>query len=97
MTIATGSDKTIPQKPAMAPPADTANMTKRGCKELVLPYTLGPITLPSRIGHIIHIIIVNKSILVLITDDTNKEITATKKPPNQGIMAHMPDNIPRIK
>ena len=59
MAIATGNDKTIPQKPEIIPPADTANITSNGCNEFVLPYTLGPITLPSKIGHIMHISTVN--------------------------------------
>ena len=96
MAIATGSDNTIPQNPAITPPADTANITSNGCNEFVLPYTLGPITLPSKIGHIMHISTVSKNILVLITEDTNNDITATKKPPNQGIMADIPDKIPNI-
>ena len=54
-------------------------------------------TLPSKIGHITQIITVNKNIFVLITDDTSKEIIATKKPPNHGIIADIPDKIPKIK
>ena len=32
-----------------------------------------------------------------VTDDTSNEITATKNPPNQGIIADNPEIIPRIK
>ena len=95
--MATGNDITMPQKPAIMPPADTANITSNGCNEFVLPYTLGPITLPSSIGHIIHMATVNKNIFVLITDDTNSERTATIKPPNHGMMADNPDKIPKIR
>ena len=95
--MATGSERTIPQKPAIIPPAETANITNNGCNELVFPYTFGPMTLPSKVGHITQIIAVKINIFVLITEDTNKDITATKKPPNQGIIADNPDNIPNIK
>ena len=95
MIIATGNDKTIPQNPAIIPPADTAKITNNGCNLFVLPYTFGPITFPSKIGHIIHINTVNKNNLVLITDDTNKEITATIKPPNHGIIADIPESNPK--
>ena len=95
--MATGIERTIPQKPAIIPPAETANIISIGLRELVFPYTLGLITLPSIIGQIIHISAVNKNILVLITDDTSDEMTATMKPPNHGIIADIPDKIPNIK
>ena len=95
--MAIGRDKTMPQNPAITPPADTAKITSKGCNELVLPYTLGPITLPSSIGQITQIKTVNKNILTLITDDTKSEITATKNPPNHGITADIPESIPSIK
>ena len=63
---------------------------------MVFPYTLGPITLPSIIGQIIHIITVNRNILVLITEDTSNDSIATMKPPNHGMMADIPDRKPRI-
>ena len=95
--IAIGNDKTIPQKPPIAPPAETAKITNNGCKLFVLPYTFGPITFPSNIGQIIQITTVNINNLVLMTEDTNKEITATRKPPNQGMIADNPEIIPKIK
>ncbi len=95
--MAIGNDKTIPQNPAIMPPADTANITTSGCKELVFPYTLGPITLPSITGHIMHIIAVKRNNLVLITEETSSDKTATINPPNQGIIAEIPDKIPKIK
>ena len=97
MAIATGSEITIPQNPAIIPPADTLNIIINGCNELVLPYTLGPITFPSNIGHIMHIMAVKMNNLVLIIDDTNNDKTATIKPPNHGIIADIPDKIPNIR
>ena len=87
----------IPQNPAIMPPAETAKITNNGWSALVLPYTFGPMTLPSRIGQIIQISTVSKNIFVLITDETNNERTATMKPPNHGIMAEIPDKKPNIK
>ena len=95
--MATGKDRTIPQKPAIIPPAETEKITSNGCKELVLPYTLGPITLPSRIGHTMQMTTVNKNNLVLITDEINSDKIATMKPPNHGIIAENPERIPKIK
>ena len=88
---------TIPQKPATIPPAETAKITSSGWSEFVLPYTFGPITLPSKIGQMIQMMTVSKNILVLITEDTSNERTATMNPPNHGIMADTPDNSPKIR
>ena len=90
MAMAIGSDITIPQNPAIIPPAVTLNITINGWIELVLPYTLGPIKLPSNIGHTIHIITVRANNFALITEETNKDSTATMKPPNHGIIADRP-------
>ena len=95
--IATGKEITIPQNPAIIPPAETLNMTTKGCNELVFPYTLGPITLASIIEHTPHTKAVNKNILVPITEDTSNESIATSNPPKYGIIADNPESIPRIK
>ena len=95
--MATGSEITIPQKPAIIPPADTLNITINGCNEFVLPYTFGPITFPSIIEPIPQTSAVRINNLVLITEDTSNEMMATNNPPKYGIMADTPDSIPNIK
>ncbi len=95
--MAIGNDNTIPQNPATIPPAVTLKITSNGCNELVFPYTFGPIRLPSNIGHITHITTVRRNNLVLMTEDTNNDSTATIKPPKYGIMADNPESSPNTK
>ena len=86
IVIAIGREITIPQNPAITPPANTAKMLTNAGNWLVFPYTFGPMMYPSIFGHTMHTIIVNINNLGLITAAIMTAKILTSNPPKSGIM-----------